>query len=507
MKCILDGKQCAILVPTTVLAQQHYLTAVSRFSGFPVNIDVLSRFRTAAQQKRTLHELEHGTLDLIVGTHKLLQKNIRFKNLGLLIVDEEQRFGVSHKERLKELSQGVDVLTLSATPIPRTLNMALSGLRDMSTIEEPPSDRYPVQTYVIEHDYDVLADAIRREIARGGQVYYLHNRVDSIHQTAARLQSRLPDVRIGVGHGKMSEEELSDVMQQMSDGELQVLVCTTIIETGIDIPNANTLIIEDADKLGLAQLHQLRGRVGRSNRHAYAYLTFRKGKVLSEVAEKRMGAIREFAEFGSGFKIAMRDLEIRGAGNLLGAEQSGHMISVGYDMYLKLLEEAVLEQRGETPPEEKTCSADISVSANIPETYVSSGEARMELYRRIATIRTEADADDVIDEIVDRYGDPPKPVMALVSIALLRSRAAGVGIQDITQKGGNILFTLRSIDFQAVSGICADPDLKKRVLFSAGDTPRLTLRLLSGESPLKVCEAFVKKFAGFATPDLGEAQV
>ena len=502
MKCILDGKQCAILVPTTVLAQQHYLTALGRFSGFPVNIDVLSRFRTAAQQKRTLHDMEHGLTDLVVGTHKLLQKNVKFKNLGLLIVDEEQRFGVTHKERLKELSHGVDVLTLSATPIPRTLNMALSGLRDMSTIEEPPSDRYPVQTYVIEHDYDMLADAIRREVARGGQVYYLHNRVDSIHQTAARLQKRLPDVTIGIGHGKMHEEELSDVMQQMSDGELQVLVCTTIIETGIDIPNVNTLIIEDADRLGLAQLHQLRGRVGRSNRHAYAYLTFRKGKVLTEVAEKRMRAIREFAEFGSGFKIAMRDLEIRGAGNLLGAEQSGHMISVGYDMYLKLLEEAVLEQRGETPKEEPVCTADITVSAHIPETYVSSGEGRMEFYRRIASIRTEADADDVLDEIIDRYGEPPKPVMNLVAVALLRSRAAGAGISEITQKGNSILFVLRNIDFAAVSGICADTDLKKRVLFSAGDTPKLTLKLLSGDEPLKTCQAFVKKFSAFSTISL-----
>ena len=497
MKCIMDGKQCAILVPTTVLAQQHYITALKRFSGFPVNIDVLSRFRTATQQRATLHAMEYGTLDLVVGTHKLLQKNVKFKNLGLLIVDEEQRFGVSHKERLKELSQGVDVLTLSATPIPRTLNMALSGLRDMSTIEEPPSDRYPVQTYVIEHDLDILADAIRREIGRGGQVYFLHNRVDSIHQTAARLQNKLPGVAIGIGHGKMNEEELSDVMQQMSDGEIQVLVCTTIIETGIDIPNVNTLIIEDADKLGLAQLHQLRGRVGRSNRHAYAYLTFRKGKVLSEVAEKRMGAIREFAEFGSGFKIAMRDLEIRGAGNLLGAEQSGHMISVGYDMYLRLLEEAVLEQKGEAPQEEKSCSADLNISANIPENYVSSGEQRMDLYRRIASIRQEVDADDVIDEMIDRYGDPPKAVTALINVALLRARAAALGFSDITQKGQTLIFTLRTIDFAAVSGICADDTLKKRVLFSAGDTPRLTLKLAQGEDPLKIAEHFVKKFASF----------
>ena len=500
MKCIMDGKQCAILVPTTVLAQQHYVTAKQRFSGFPVNIDVLSRFRTSAQQRATLHAMAEGTVDLIVGTHKLLQKSVRFKNLGLLIVDEEQRFGVSHKERLKELARGVDTLTLSATPIPRTLNMALSGLRDLSTIEEPPSDRYPVQTYVIEHDYDILANAIRREVSRGGQVYYMHNRVDSIQQEAARLQKKLPEITFGIAHGKMNEEELSDVMQQMADGDIQVMICTTIIETGIDIPNVNTLIIEDADKLGLSQLHQLRGRVGRSNRHAYAYLTFRKGKVLSEVAEKRLGAIREFAEFGSGFKIAMRDLEIRGAGNLLGAEQSGHMVSVGYDMYLRLLEEAVLEKKGEAPAVEKTCSADLNISANIPENYVASGEQRMDLYRRIASIRQETDADDVLDEIIDRFGEPPKPVIALVNVALLRSRAAALGIQDITQKGKNILFTLRTIDFGAVSGICADPELKKRVLFSAGDSPKLTLSLVSGEDPMKVAEQFIRKYASFCTP-------
>ncbi|MBQ9268375.1 MAG: transcription-repair coupling factor [Oscillospiraceae bacterium] len=498
MKCILDGKQCAILVPTTVLAQQHYVTALGRFASFPVNIDVLSRFRTAAQQKRTLHAMETGTVDLVVGTHKLLQKGVTFKNLGLLIVDEEQRFGVTHKERLKEISQGVDVLTLSATPIPRTLNMALSGLRDMSTIEEPPGDRYPVQTYVIEHDYDVLADAIRREVARGGQVYYLHNRVDSIHLTAARLRQRLPDVAIGVGHGKMHEDELSDVMQQMSDGEIQVLVCTTIIETGIDIPNVNTLIIEDADKLGLAQLHQLRGRVGRSNRHAYAYLTFRKGKVLSETAEKRMSAIREFAEFGSGFKIAMRDLEIRGAGNLLGAEQSGHMVSVGYDMYLRLLEEAIIEQKGETPPEDISCSADINISANIPEDYVLTGEGRMELYRRIAAIRTESDADDVMDEIIDRYGEPPKPVIALLSVALLRSRATTVGIREITQKGSELYFSFRDLEPAAVSGIFGDPFLKQRVLFSPKDPSKITLKLRGEEDPLRLSETFVRKLQAFS---------
>ncbi|MBQ1170889.1 MAG: transcription-repair coupling factor, partial [Oscillospiraceae bacterium] len=335
MKAVMDGKQVAILVPTTVLAQQHYTTAVSRFRGFPVNIDVLNRFRTPKLQQQTLANLRAGSVDLVIGTHKLLQKSVQFKDLGLLIIDEEQRFGVSHKERLKEMSKGVDVLTLSATPIPRTLNMALSGIRDMSTLEEPPADRYPVQTFVMEHNNAVVDDAIRREVERGGQVYYLHNRTETIDQCASAIKRRIPGITVGVAHGQMGEEALGDVMQAMNDGTIQVLVCTTIIETGLDIPNANTLIIENADRFGLSQLHQLRGRVGRSTRHAYAYFTYRPDKNLTEIAEKRLSAIRDFAEFGSGFKIAMRDLEIRGAGNLLGSEQSGHMMSVGYDMYLK----------------------------------------------------------------------------------------------------------------------------------------------------------------------------
>ena len=360
MKCVLDGKQAAILVPTTVLARQHYLTAKQRFAKYPVEIDVVSRFRTQAQMKDTLRRLEQGGIDLLIGTHRLFQKDVKFKDLGLLVIDEEQRFGVQHKEKLKELSKQVDVLTLSATPIPRTLNMALSGIRDMSTLEEPPMDRQPVQTYVLEHDWGVLSDAMRRELERGGQVYYLHNRVETITRTAARIKEMLgEDVAVAVAHGKMSQEELNDVMTRMSDGEVDVLVCTTIIETGIDIANANTLIIEDADHMGLAQLHQIRGRVGRSTRRAYAYLTYRRGKVLTEVASKRLGAIREFAEFGSGFKIAMRDLEIRGAGNVLGPEQSGFLLSVGYDMYLKLLEEAVLEERGEKPERPTECAADL----------------------------------------------------------------------------------------------------------------------------------------------------
>ena len=496
MKCVLDGKQAAILVPTTVLARQHYLTAKQRFAKYPVEIDVVSRFRTQAQMKDTLRRLEQGGIDLLIGTHRLFQKDVKFKDLGLLVIDEEQRFGVQHKEKLKELSKQVDVLTLSATPIPRTLNMALSGIRDMSTLEEPPMDRQPVQTYVLEHDWGVLSDAMRRELERGGQVYYLHNRVETITRTAARIKEMLgEDVAVAVAHGKMSQEELNDVMTRMSDGEVDVLVCTTIIETGIDIANANTLIIEDADHMGLAQLHQIRGRVGRSTRRAYAYLTYRRGKVLTEVASKRLGAIREFAEFGSGFKIAMRDLEIRGAGNVLGPEQSGFLLSVGYDMYLKLLEEAVLEERGEKPERPTECAADLSVAASIPDRYVPSPEQRMDLYRRIAAIRSEADADDVMDELIDRYGDPPRTVNNLISVALLRADAARNGISQIDQKGANLNFYLDQFDLQRVSALCGLEKYRSRLLFSAGERPYLALRLKKGEDALKFGRRLVEDYA------------
>ncbi|MCI5563174.1 MAG: transcription-repair coupling factor [Intestinimonas massiliensis] len=499
MKCVLDGKQAAILAPTTVLARQHYLTAKRRFAKFPVEIDVVSRFRTAGQMRATLQKLQAGKLDLLIGTHRLFQKDVKFKDLGLLVVDEEQRFGVAHKEKLKELSKQVDVLTLSATPIPRTLNMALSGIRDMSTLEEPPQDRLPVQTYVLEHDWGVLADAMKRELERGGQVYYLHNRVETIERTAARIQALLPEARIGVGHGKMTQEELSDVMSHMTDGDLDILVCTTIIETGIDIPNANTLIIEDADHLGLAQLHQIRGRVGRSARRASAYMTYRRGKVLTEVAAKRLGAIREFAEFGSGFKIAMRDLEIRGAGNVLGPEQSGFLLSVGYDMYLKLLEEAVLEERGEKPELRAECAADLTVAASIPDRYVPSPEQRMDLYRRIARIRSEEEADDLVDELVDRYGDPPRPVNNLISVALLRAAAAKCGITEIAQRGERLNFTLRDPDLARVSAIAGRPAYRGRLLFSAGDKPYLSLKVKKGEDPVKLSSKLIEEY-GAAAP-------
>ena len=495
MKCILDGKQAAILVPTTVLAQQHYVTAQNRFRAFPVNIEVLSRFRSPKQVKDVLQRVKEGRVDLLIGTHKLLAKSLEFKDLGLLVIDEEQRFGVGHKEKLRQRTEQVDTLTLSATPIPRTLNMALSGIRDMSTIEEPPRDRRPVQTYVLEHDWAVVAEAIRRELQRGGQVYYLHNRVDSIDATAARLQQMLgEEVAIAVAHGKMGESALSRVMQEMSEGEIQVLVCTTIIETGIDIPNVNTMIIEDADRMGLSQLHQLRGRIGRSGRRASAYLTYRPGKILTEIAAKRLGAIREYVEFGSGFKIAMRDLEIRGAGNLLGPEQSGYMMSVGYDMYLKLLNEAVLEQQGkqvERPPE---CAADLTVSAYIPESYVPSARQRMDLYRRIAAVRTVEDGADLTDEMLDRYGEVPEAVQKLIDVALLRAAAAATGITDITQRGGEMQFTMSSApNVAALAALCNMASYRRRLqLHATAKDPRLTLRLANGEDALSAAVKLVE---------------
>ena len=498
MKCVLAGKQAAILVPTTVLARQHYLTALQRFQGYPVTIELLTRYKTGSEQTRLLQKLEAGSVDIVIGTHKLFNKKIKFKDLGLLVVDEEQRFGVSHKETLKELSKTVDVLTLSATPIPRTLNMALSGIRDMSSIEEPPLDRHPVQTFVLEQNDGVLLDAMRRELARGGQVYYLHNRVETIDRCAAQLQKRLPDARIGVVHGKMALREINSVMNAMADGEIDILVCTTIIETGIDIPNANTLIIENADNMGLAQLHQIRGRVGRSSRHAYAYLCYRSGKALSAVAQKRLSAIREFAAFGSGFKIAMRDLEIRGAGNVLGPEQSGHMMSVGYDLYLKLLEEAVQEEKGETPKPRVDCAAELLLSANLPSSYVPDAGQRIDLYRRIALIRTEEQKSDMLDELIDRFGEPPQEAVSLLDIALLRSQASEQGISEIKQQDGRLLLTFAETDFVRLSALCGDEAFRGRLLLNAGSTPYLSLRLNKGETPLDMAETLVEKYAATA---------
>lgn len=490
MKCIFGSKQAAVLVPTTLLARQHHMTATNRFSGYPVRIETLTRYTTAPQSKRILQGLADGSVDLVIGTHKLLQKNIKFKDLGLLVVDEEQRFGVSHKERLKDICKSVDVLTLTATPIPRTLNMALSGIRDMSLMEEAPADRHPVQTYVLEHNYDIMADVIRREIARGGQVFYLHNHIDSIDQAAGRLRRLLPEATIAVAHGRMAENNIGAVMNDMLNGTINVLVCTTIIEIGIDLPNVNTLIIDHADRLGLAQLHQIRGRVGRSPRRAFAYLTYRPDRILTEVAAKRLSAIREFAEFGAGFKIALRDLEIRGTGNLLGAEQSGHMSDVGYDMYLKLLEEAIREEKGEDTPAVFSCSADLSIDAHIPERYIPSSSERVDIYRRIAAIASGEPPDDVLDELIDRYGDPPEEVLRLIDIAGLRLAAANVGITDITQKAAQLNFTFVKPPLKVISKLYTLPEYRGRLMLNAGNHPYLGLRLRN-EPPLEAAKALV----------------
>lgn len=439
-KCIGDGKQCAVLVPTTVLAWQHYQTIIKRMEGFDIRIELLSRFRTAKEQKVILKKLEEGEIDLVVGTHRLVQDDVRFKDLGLVIIDEEQRFGVNDKEKLKEAFTNVDVLTLSATPIPRTLNMAMSGIRDMSVIETPPGDRHPITTYVVEHDKGVITQAINKELRRNGQVYYVHNRIESIYSCAADIHAMVPEANIGIAHGRMSEEELLDVWRRLIEGEIDVLVCTTLIETGVDVPNCNTLIIENADCMGLAQLHQLRGRVGRTNRRAYAYFTFKRGKVLSEVATKRLDAIREFTRFGSGFRIAMKDLEIRGAGSVLGQSQSGHLASVGYDMYIKLLSEAILEQQGKAPEITPECLIDIRIDAFIPEKYISNQAQRVDCYRKIAMIENEDDAYDVTDELIDRYGDIPRAVEGLIEVAKLRRKAQKLHLTEIIQSGDSMLF-------------------------------------------------------------------
>ena len=488
-KCVMDGKQCALLCPTTVLAWQHYQTVLRRFEGYPVKIALLSRFITPKEQKQVLEQLKKGMVDMIIGTHRLVQKDVEFKDLGLVIIDEEQRFGVAHKERFKEMFSGVDILTLSATPIPRTLNMAMTGIRDMSVLETPPQDRQPITTFVTEHDWGVVAAAINKELRRNGQVYYIHNRVESIVSCAARLHELVPEASIGIAHGKMEEDELLEVWSRLLNGEINLLVCTTLIETGVDVPNCNTLIIESAENMGLAQLHQLRGRVGRTNRRAYAYFTFKKGKVLSEIATKRLEAIREFTKFGSGFRIAMRDLEIRGAGSILGAHQSGHLTAVGYDMYLKLLDQAVKERNGEQPREERAWLIDIKADAYIPESYVPRSAQRITCYRKIASIKTEMDSLDVTDELIDRYGDVPKSVYSLIRIALLRTVAERAGIDEIVQNNDSVIFYTENPDLQRV-GECSDL-LKDRV--SLNMTGRVSIKVKSEpkEDVLDLMKAFL----------------
>jgi len=437
-KAVMGGKQAAMLAPTTILVQQHYATMLNRFAGFPVNVEVLSRFKTAAEQKDILRRLEAGEVDVIVGTHRLLAKDVKFKDLGLLVVDEEQRFGVTHKEAIKQLKRSVDVLTLTATPIPRTLHMSMVGIRDMSLLQSPPEERYPVQTYVVEYSDGLVRDAILRELSRGGQVYVLHNRVQTIEVMYARLKKLVPEARIAVGHGQMREHALEDVMLDFYDGKFDVLLCTTIIEAGLDVPRANTMIVCDADHFGLSQLYQLRGRVGRSNRLAYCYLTVNPSKVLTESADKRLAAIREFTEFGSGFRVAMRDLEIRGAGNLLGSEQSGFMATVGYDLYVKMIEDTVRELRGDVGQGDIETRVDVRVDAYLPQEYIANDLLRVEMYKKIASIRNQDDRDDLIEELIDRFGDPNKPVMNLIEVAQLKACCGKLGIDYVTLRGDEL---------------------------------------------------------------------
>lgn len=471
-KAVQEGKQVVCLVPTTILAQQHYNTFVQRLKEFPVRIDLLCRFRSAAEQKKTIEDTKKGFVDILVGTHRVLSKDVVFKDLGLLIIDEEQRFGVTHKEKIKKLKENIDVLTLTATPIPRTLHMSLIGIRDMSVLEEAPNERMPIQTYVMEYNDEMVREAITRELARDGQVYYVYNRVNDIADVAGRIQSLVPDANVAFAHGQMKERELEDIMYDFINGDIDVLVSTTIIETGLDIPNANTMIIQDADRFGLSQLYQLRGRVGRSNRMAYAFLLYQRDKLLKEVAEKRLSAIREFTDLGSGIKIAMRDLEIRGAGNLLGEAQSGHMEAVGYDLYCKMLNEAVRQLKGGPEAETFTTLIDLNVDAYIPEYYIKNEYQKLDIYKRIAAIESEEELEDMTEELIDRFGDIPKKVQQLLVIASLKSLAHSVYVTAIEQKGEEIRFTMYEKAKIDLSGIPKFLDsYKNDLIFRAEEPP------------------------------------
>ena len=504
-KAVQEGKQVVYLVPTTILAQQHYNTFVQRLKDFPVRIDLLCRFRSSYQQKKTVEDLKKGLVDIVIGTHRVLSKDIGFKDLGLLIIDEEQRFGVTHKEKIKKLRENIDVLTLTATPIPRTLHMSLIGIRDMSVLEEAPQDRMPIQTYVMEYNDEMVREAIERELSRGGQVYYVYNRVNDIADVAGRLQQLIPTANISFAHGQMKERELEDIMYDFINGDIDVLVSTTIIETGLDIPNANTMIIQDADRFGLSQLYQLRGRVGRSNRMAYAFLLYRRDKLLKEVAEKRLSAIREFTDLGSGIKIAMRDLEIRGAGNLLGEAQSGHMEAVGYDMYCKMLNEAVLQLKGGGEEESFTTTIDLNIDAYIPESYIKNEYQKLDIYKRIAAIENEEEMDDMTEELIDRFGDIPKKVQQLLHIAALKGLAHSAYVTAVEQKGGDIRFTMyekAKIDPQRIPAMLQG--YGKDLVFRTEEPPYFLYRKLgksgkdTGESVLDTVRRVLDDIKGLA---------
>ena len=485
-KAVMSGKQVAILVPTTILAMQHYQTILSRMRGFPVTVDMISRFRTPKQQQETIRRLRRGDVDIIVGTHRLVSKDVVFRDLGLVIIDEEQRFGVAHKEKLKQISYNVDVLTLTATPIPRTLNMAMSGIRDMSVLDEAPGDRFPVQTFVMEYDELIVAEAIKKELRRGGQVFFLHNTVDDIDGVAMRIQNAVPEARIAVAHGQMDKETLSDIWKGMVTGEIDILVSTTIIESGVDVPNANTLIIDHADRLGLSQLHQIRGRVGRSSRRAYAYFTYPPRLNLTEIAEKRLSAMREYTEFGSGFKIALRDLEIRGAGNLLGAEQHGQLDSVGYDLYVKILNDAVLEEKGEAPKPKFESKLDISLDAYLPERYIKSESQRMDIYKKIAHIENSEDLDDLADELMDRFGEIPRPADTLMYVSLARALCSQARIPKIEHKGQTI--TILPETFEPLRWAKAAADCGVQLTFQMAGRGAVNYKIKGSRPLYDICE-------------------
>ena len=465
-KAVMDGCQVAFLVPTTILAAQHYNTFSQRMRDYGINVELLCRLRTPSEQKKTIEGLKKGSVDIVIGTHRLLSKSVSYKNLGLLMIDEEQRFGVTHKEKLKQMKNDIDVLTLTATPIPRTLHMSLVGIRDMSVLEEPPVDRMPIQTFVMEKSEPIVREAILREVGRGGQVYYVYNRVGNMDIVANEIAKLVPEAVVAFAHGQMNERELERTMFRFVEGEIDVLVATTIVETGLDIPNVNTIIIEDADRLGLSQLYQLRGRVGRSNRTAYAFLLYKRDKLLKEVAEKRLAAIKEFTELGSGFRISMRDLEIRGAGNLLGASQHGHMEAVGYDLYCKMLNEAVKKCKGEEVPEEEyETSVEIKVDAFIPVSYIKNEFQKLDIYKRIAELETEDEKTDMIDELVDRFGEPPKSVMNLLNIAILKAKAHEAFIMEVASKKEQLQFAMypqAKIDVEGIPKLIASMGRKLR---------------------------------------------
>ena len=475
-KAVQESRQVVYLVPTTILAQQHYNTFVQRMKEFPVKVDLLCRFRTSAQQKKTIEGIKKGQVDIVIGTHRVLSKDVEFKNLGLLIIDEEQRFGVTHKEKIKQMKKDVDVLTLTATPIPRTLHMSLIGIRDMSVLEEPPMDRVPIQTYVMEYDEETVREAIRRELRRGGQVYYVYNRVNDIAEVALRISKLVPEARVDFAHGQMSQRELEQVMYDFINGDVDVLVSTTIIETGLDISNVNTMIIHDSDRYGLSQLYQLRGRVGRSNRTAYAFLMYTKNKMLQETAEKRLSAMREYSDLGSGFKIAMKDLELRGAGNLLGAQQHGHMNAVGYDLYCKMLSEAVKEAKGIQTMDDFETTIDLNIDAFIPDSYISNEFQKLDIYKRIAGIENQQEYDDMLEELIDRFGEPTKAVLNLLAIARLKALAHQGYVTEIKQLGKDVRITLyekAKLDPAGIPAILAQ--YRRGLQFKADQEPKFIL--------------------------------